>query len=373
MTRPKNPDALKSLLDRWGIRPPANENEVKKRRLLKALRIAREQTPNKPISKRAMNRYDKIVSFADALRENDLKQERTEALIVLRALALAGLPRKPTKAEKVERIIRWGPQSWFKVTYRASTMPYGQDRFVLAGIVHLAILQNDPVVHFETAGQLLKMFDIDTNAQGYRLLRERFRRLHDLTIKIEVADSEDGFGQRGVNILPIADFSLPSRRDIKAEGVGQIPLPSISDLPAFKDNPYGVRLSDDLWRMAMDDNPRTRLIIPINLLKPFVAVPSGWDFCMFLAHRCGAAKRISVVPHDALMSMFRDGKERDRDVVRRLKKYLQEIIIASDERIKAEFEEKSVPSRGRPRKEWHLKVYPLCGQLVWSGKQISET
>ena len=71
------------------------------------------------------------------------------------------------------------------------------------------------------------------------------------------------------------------------------------------------------------------------------------------------------------MEAFRDGKEQDRDVIRRLAGYLEDLQAATGGRLNAWLEEGTSikpEGRGRPRKQWVLKVGPSQG-LVWSGKK----
>ena len=102
--------------------------------------------------------------------------------------------------------------------------------------------------------------------------------------------------------------------------------------------------------------------MPLELLKLFIDRPTGWDYLCFLVARCGAARTVSEVPHEALISLFRDkDTEADRAVLRRLQGYHNEIMRATGGRLNASLIEKGTfPSegRGRPRKRWALRVGP---------------
>ena len=56
-----------------------------------------------------------------------------------------------------------GANMWLRVTYAATEgneLPFGEDRFVLAGIQHLAIEQESPIVLFNRVGHLLQTFGL---------------------------------------------------------------------------------------------------------------------------------------------------------------------------------------------------------------------
>ena len=118
-------------------------------------------------------------------------------------------------------------------------------------------------------------------------------------------------------------------------------------------------MSGDFWAHLLDS--KNRLLVPLELLKLFIDRPTGWDYLCFLVARCGAAKRSSKVPHEALISLFRDTeRQTDRDIIRALQRYHTEILRATGGRLNAELvEDGAFPSSGgRPKKRWALIVRP---------------
>ena len=118
-------------------------------------------------------------------------------------------------------------------------------------------------------------------------------------------------------------------------------------------------LSGDFWNHLSES--KNRLLVPLELLKLYVDKPTGWDYLCFLAARCGAAKTASKVPHEALVSLFRDTKRQDdRNIIRSLQRYHSEIMRATGGRLNAELiEDGAFPSSGgRPKKRWALLVRP---------------
>jgi len=307
----------------------------------------------KPKIKTIAKRAGRVVELKDYLDES----RRIEAIKTARALALAGLPKKRTDKTQLSRTMRIGKEMWLRVTYGATEgneLPFGEDRFVLAGIQHLAIKSDSPIVLFERVGQLLETFGLAEDGHTLALLRQRFKRLSGLSVMLLFGKTEEELeeGVAGEQLFIIRKFALPTRADLRSEKAGQLQLSDV--------HPYGVVLSGDFWEYLSETS--NRLIVPLELLKLFIDRPTGWDYLCFLVARCGAAKRPSEVPHEALMSLFRDSDvEADRAVIRRLLAYHREIMLATGGRLNADLVEKGhfpTTGRGRPKKRWVLKVRP---------------
>ena len=225
---------------------------------------------------------------------------------------------------------------------------------MLAGIQHLALEQNSPTVLFNRVGTLLKTFGLSEDGRTIALLRQRFERLAGLSVRLTFGQDEKELEQRShaEQIFIIRKYSLPTRKALAAEHAGQLML-----VGAY---PYGVVLSADFWDHLADT--KNRLLVPLELLKLFIDKPTGWDYLCFLASRCGAAKRVSKVPHEALVSLFRDTpRQDDRNIIRALQRYHSEIQRATGGRLNAELVEDGVfpaSGRGRPKKRWALVVRP---------------
>ena len=102
-----------------------------------------------------MFRVGKVVSIAEHIDRG----RHFEAVRTARALAIAGLPKRPCQTRDLSRTLRVGANLWLRVTYTAQEghdLPFGEDRFVLAGIQHLALEQDSPTVLFARVGSLLK-------------------------------------------------------------------------------------------------------------------------------------------------------------------------------------------------------------------------
>lgn len=285
------------------------------------------------------------------------ERQRQEAVRTARALALAGLPKRRLKGlQELSRTLRVGAKLWLRVVYTAQPgheLAFGADRFVLAGIQHLAIEQDSPVVYFDRVATLLKLFGLHEDGRTLSRFRQRFHRLSGLSIRLLFGDSEEGLdaGNRGKQMFIITEWSLPKRGDLERQEAGQILLPG--------GHPYGVKLSGDFWEHLQDSSKR--LLVPLELLKLFVDRPMGWDYLCFLVARCGAARSSTKIPHEALLSLFRDTKRQtDREIVHRLREYHREIMLATGHRLNAELiEDGYFPSTGgRCRKRWALKVGP---------------
>ncbi len=314
----------------------------------------------------------KVVEIADKLAEEERTQARTDALVSARIIAMAGLPKRRTKAKMLSRTLRLGKDSWLEVSYHTdedAELPFGEDRFVLAAIQHLAIQQGSPVVYFEKVNSLLKMFDFDTGGKGYARLRQRFDRLSNFSIRLVFAATEKELKERSSvqRTFVVQEVALPTRRQLKAAEAGQQML--LVDGHSYS---YGVRLSAGFWDILQDQ--QHHLLAPVELLKLFIDCPTGWDYLNFLIARCGRARSSTVVGHDILMSLFKEGKEPDRNTIARLQKYHTLIMNATRGNLKASIEEmgyqpREEGQRGRPKKQWGLKINP-SDPIVFSGKKI---
>lgn len=302
----------------------------------------------------------------------DQKFDRTEALRMAKIVAMASLPARRTTDKDRVKILRFGKDFWVKVTVSTKAgkvLPFGEDRFVLAGIIHLAIENHNPVIFFKTANELLKMFGINSDSQGYKLLRERFQRIQGLSFHFQYGRTKDELKQDncGENIFCIGKYCLPSKNDIKAEEEGQMVLDGIVNDPELNKSPYGVKLSYDFFAHITEN--KNQMVVPVKLLKLFKDRPIGWDFCLFVVGRCYAAKTVSALPHREIMELFKHGKEDDRKTIYRLKKYLEEIHLATDNRLKVWFD---VAGKVGRKKIWNLVISP-SQELVRSGKRPSIT
>jgi hypothetical protein len=311
-------------------------------------------------------------AMIDHLAINEAEQLRTEAVQSARAIALAGLPKRRTTRRELSRTLRLGQDLWLRVTYltlQDNELPYGADRFVLAGIQHLALDRRSPVVFFEEVSELLKMFNLSTDGRSLELFRDRFRRLAGVAICLRFAETKENLDRApaGESSFIIQKYLLPTRRELLCARIGQLSLPFL--VPDQGRVRYGVMLSPYFWDHLKE--PKNQCILPLHLMREFVDRPTGWDYASFLVDRCFRAKSTSVIDHDVLISLFRDSeRENDKRVIRRLLEYHQEIMRATRGHLNAVLEQDGYfpSSGGRPKERWVLRVGP-SKQIIWSGKQ----
>lgn len=319
-------------------------------------------------SKRELARANNLISISNHLAAERRENLWTDAIACARDVAMACLPRKRTDAKTVKKTIAFAPDCHVTVKYSVPEdcqMPFGADRFVFFGVQHLARVSNSPLVEFQKAGHLLDMFGLSDSGAEYRRLRARFRRLRSLNIEIETSSRDSAAhagAEWGIGSRFIEEWSLPSKKAVLAELSGQESLWTGR-------SPYYVKLSDNLFSRVQKGSPHENiLLLRLDLLKHFRDSPIGWDYCVFLLHRCGSARKMSVVPHDVLMEFFKAGREPDRITISRLQKYHREIQCATGGSLNAELtvvrEERK--GRGRPRKVWGLRVGP-SKSVVHSG------
>ncbi len=321
-------------------------------------------------------RIERGLAFSNFLDDNELLNRRVDAITVARLLALAGLPKRRTKERDLVRLLRLGTNAFVKVTYSAAKggqLPFGEDRFVIAAVQHLAIQSKSPVVLFRSVAEILHLFDRTANNQNYALLRERFKRIAGLSITLRLAPTLEALERNeesaGDQLFLFRRYHLPTKEAVRVTTEGQLELPTViedPDFPLSAAGRYGVVLDDSLWEHLCV--PKNHLIVPLDLIRIFTDRPVGWDYLMFLVARCGAARSESVVDHDDLLSLFRDGTEPDRKVFHRLSKYHDEIMRATGGRLNCALIQIGTVAggRGRPRVRWALRVGP-SRPLVYSG------
>lgn len=370
MSRNKDPEKISNILPGLLGSDISRQEKVEKRVLQKPLK---DQSKSKQLSEKTIRRkYSHLKELHDHIKDSEETYKRTDALRLARLVAITSLPTRRLKESKRSKVFRLGKKLWAKVTLaveEGQELPFGEDRFVLAGIMHLAIENASPIVFFEHAGELLKKFEISRDRQGYKTLRERFKRLANLTIKIKYGMTKEEVEEEniGENMFVIRKYALPTRAEIESYKTGQLLIRGVLDNPELNVSPFGVRLSSEFWEYLSEIT--NQMVIPIALLKLFVDCPIGWDYALFLAARCYAAKTNSAIDHETLMTLFKEGKEPDRLTIKRLSKYHKQIMAATDNRLNAKLIQSGFfrSTGGRPKKKWKLVVGP-SEKIVWSGK-----
>ncbi len=319
------------------------------------------------IGKRDERRAEAIVQLRTHLDRASTENLRTNAWRLARHLALGFLPRKPTADRDVSRVLRLGtsPELWVKVTYSSTEdeeLAHGQDRYLLAAIVENAIANGSPVVTFRHLGDVLRLFGLPTGGSSIEILRQRFRRLQALTIRIAFASSREALKDPGVgeNLLVIRGYSLPTRRELRENR-------NSSSLAPTDEHPYSVRLSDDFFNHLRD--PSNHLLVPFQILYLFRDSPTGWDYACLVIARCLAARSPNTIDHETLLEILSDSdKEPDRVFFDRLGKYHAKLMAATGGQLKARLEKTSpLPTGGRPKDQWVLRIER--SSVVTSGRQ----
>ena len=330
-----------------------------------------------PSTPQLLKKSRKVAQFAERLAEQETTKARSEALVFARTIAMAGLPKRPTDAKMLSRTLRLGSDLWLEVSYHTDEdkqLPYGEDRFVLAALQHLAIERDSPVVLFSHVGSLLEMFDFGRSGRDFQRLRERFERLANFSIRLVFASTEEGLKEApgGQRRYVVDEWALPTKKELAEADDQQLALPlGIEDAP---ERAFGVRLSTSFWEHLKEKEHH--LIAPVELLKLFIDCPVGWDYLCFLIARCGRAKTSTVIDHEILMGLFKEERntEPDRNTIRRLRKYHELIMQATRGNLKATIEEagylpRKPGQKGRSQKRWILKIHPSA-PIVFSGKKI---
>lgn len=365
---------------RSGKTSPGNASDTVKRTRPKGSKPKKSPRSKKARVKRSSEgdtarakRVSALVDIRERIELEKADRRATDALKTARALALAHLPRVKTTEKQVSKNVRLGKDLWVRVTYTAvgdQILPFGEDRVILAGLVHLAMQRGTPLVSFDQAGEILDLFGMERSGTGYKRLRQRLDRIKSLDIEVETHAPGLGIKQ-GWGARVVERWSLPTRKEIRASMAGQLTLPgtTANDLPLFH-----VQLSNSLWQHVQEGG-RHILKVRKDLMQLFVNRPLGWDYALFLAHRCGSAVTESLVPHEALVDMFGTPNEADRNLFRRLREYHDEIMLATqgpdgDSLLNARLEVVGLEDskgRGRRKKLWGLRVGPSADLVEQSG------
>lgn len=332
-----------------------------------------KDTHEKAMTKHQKRQAEQIQTMSEHLASQDAEQVRTEAIQTARAVALSVLPKRRSEQRDSTKTLRLGSNFWLRVIYSTGpngVLPYGEDRFVLAGIQSLALEQNSPVVLFEEVSELLKTFGLSTDGRSIERLRERFKRISDLAIRLIFASNEQDLNDasKGEQSFVIQRYSLPTREEVRCAKIGEKQIPRL-----FEDGTnqvhFGVVLSSYFWEHLKE--PKNRLILPLDLMKLFVNNPTGWDYASFLVYRCSRAQSASVIDHDVLMSLFKDNPdEEDKKTIKRLLNCHDLVMTALNGRLNASLEQTGhfQSTGGRPKERWILKIGP-SHKVVWSGKK----
>lgn len=318
---------------------------------------------------------DRLVEIATNIDVDEAESARTEALVNARAVALTGLPLRKTSAQSLSRTLRLGQNLWLKVIYSTSpdgVLPYGADRFVLAGIQHFALKQGSRIVLFEQVGQLLDYFGLDKGGNSFKRLRDRFERIAGLAIYLRFSETKAGLKKpnAGEQAFVIDKYVLPTREEARCARIGQYSLPRLYEKES-EPVQYGVVLSEYFWKHLREK--KNQLLLHLEVMKQFIDKPTGWDYACYLTDRCLRARRWSIVPHETLMSLFKDNpNESDNQAIRRLQNYHSSIMTATGRRLKAILEQNGYfprsPKGGHRKARWQLRVGP-SENIIWSGKK----
>jgi hypothetical protein len=126
----------------------------------------------------------------------EIRRKRTEGTQELsfgaRPFILCGLPirRLPTGAQTYTR--RNGKFFLEIIGHPDHGVPFGQDRLVLLWLATVAVRQQNPVVRFESAADILNEWGLPNNGSHYRRLAEAFGRVFGSTMFFGTKDQRRG-------------------------------------------------------------------------------------------------------------------------------------------------------------------------------------
>ena len=318
----------------------------------------------------------KVVNLRRSIDREIEEGIRSETIRFWRALALCFLPLQKTKQRKIVREVRLGRDLWVQLSFSATEdgvdLPYGSDRMLLHGLLHLAMTQGERRITFDSMADLLRMMGADRSGHYYRRLREGLDRIAALHISVRASDLPGSSGERGVNFVVIDRWYLPKRGEKAVqEETAQMALPGMRGAP----EPHHIVLSRALMD-HLQSSAETQLLVRLDVVQLCTGKPKLFDLALFLFHRCGAARSESMVPHEVLIDLFGSENEDERRTIRKLREnllLLQEATGRAPDgsyRLNAELvpmpaEPKKGP--GRRKKRWGLLIRPSRQWPISSG------
>jgi hypothetical protein len=242
-----------------------------------------------------------------------LDGEEQDLLITAQALILCGLPYKPVKGHKYQRVARTA-QGVVRLTISAldapaTPLPYGKDRVVLAWLTTKAVQTGQPVVEWESASEFFDLFHLDKGGKGYRLFWESWKRLAKAAFVIETLTK----GREAGRVAPILEqWALPTLRSLREEEKGLVLLSGMR---------YGVELGHTLWE-HLQAHP---IPLPLEVMREFQDEPKAWDVAAYLSWRSHLCQHSDSVARIAWRDLMQQLGSQDKDH-KQLRRSLKDIL-----------------------------------------------
>lgn len=264
------------------------------------------KTSSPAVSKRKLKRVEAI----EVVR---LKREEGKQSIGFssRPFVLTGLPIRRLPKDVREYTRRNGRFFLSVIGHPEKGIPFGQDRLIPIWVATLALRQNNRVITFDAASELLDTFGLPRDGKTYRRLIEGFERIFWATIAFGTDRDSDG-----AFVFKRARFNFFDNVELwYTKSVDQRILPG--------DFQNVIELSHKFWE-EIQAHP-----IPVDLavVRALADSPGNLDLYVWLVWRCWTAKREVRIPlfgpEGLIHQLGVSERTANREFRRRLKDWLR--------------------------------------------------
>jgi hypothetical protein len=260
-----------------------------------------------------------------------------------RPFVLCGLPIK-RPAAGVRDYSRVNGNFHLRITSNSPLgLPFGQDRLIPLWVSTLAIRQQNRIVTFDSAADLLREFGLTLGGTHYRRIVQGFERIFDATIF---------FGSEGTS--GAARYVDRSRFNF----FDRMRLWYLDDNPGLPGEDFQnvIVLSEQFWN-EIQQHP---IPVDLNMVRALAHAPGALDFACWLTWRCFTARmeqRIPLFGETGLISQLGVGnyarerrfREQVANWLKTVKQFWPDCPAALDEQVLTVRPGRAINASVRPR------------------------
>ena len=195
-----------------------------------------------------------------------------------RPFILCGLPIR--RREDLEYTRRNGQFFLNIVGHPRYGLPYGQDRLIPIWVATLAVLHQSRTIHFNSAAEILRTFDLPLDGKSYRRIVNGFQRIFTSTIFFGTDEQ-----LATATVIDSSRFHFFDQLQLWfSKNIHQSTLPS--------DFQNTVVLSKQFWE-EIKNHP---IPIDLNVVRALASSAGCLDFHLWLTWRCWLTRREDRIP-----------------------------------------------------------------------------
>jgi len=203
-------------------------------------------------------------------------------------------------------------------------LPYGQDRIVPIFLATQAIQQDSRKIKWDTAGEVLDLFDLSRAGSNYQRLIERFKRIFTSTVYFGNENEDEELIWSRFHFMDHMHLWF----DWKDMETRTLPMKRENEERKMVDARTRVILSEPFWN-ELKEHP-----IPIDLdaVRALTDSPGCLDFYCWLAWRSWTTRSTVRIPLESESGLFAQfgmsQKQPDRKKRQTLKDWLKRVNMA---------------------------------------------